>query len=78
MRARFDADTTPAEIQRRLDEAISVPLRYPPDVSLEELDRDEVVLDIAATPVNPADGAELASELLDALRTRGNGHGAAA
>jgi small-conductance mechanosensitive channel len=78
MRARFDAKTTPAEIQKRLDEELSVPLRYPPDVSLEELDRDEVVLDIAATPVNPADGADLASELLDALRTGGNGNGATA
>jgi small-conductance mechanosensitive channel len=78
MRARFDADTTPAEVQKRLDEEISVPLRYPPDVSLEELDRDEVVLDIAATPINPDDGAELASELLGALRTGSNGHGTSA
>jgi small-conductance mechanosensitive channel len=78
MRARFDADTTPAQVQKRLDEEISVPLRYPPDVSLEELDRDEVVLDIAATPINPDDGAELASELLGALRTGSNGHGTSA
>jgi len=74
MRARFGAETSPADVQERLDEAISVPLRYPPDVSLEELDRDEVVLEIAATPVNPDDGADLASELLDALRADSNGH----
>jgi small-conductance mechanosensitive channel len=78
MRARFGAETTPADVQARIDEGISVPLRYPPDVSLEELDRDEVVLDIAATPVDPDDGAELASELLDALRAGSNGHRAPA
>jgi small-conductance mechanosensitive channel len=78
MRARFDASTSPAEVQGQLDGAISVPLRYPPDVTLQELDRDEVVLNIAATPVAPSDGAALASELLDALRTESDGDRTAA
>ena len=52
LRARFDASTSPSDLQERLDDAITVPIRYPPDVALEELDRDEVVLKIAATPVN--------------------------
>lgn len=56
MRARFDAMTSPEDVQRRLDESIDVPLRYPPDISLEELDRNEVVLKIAATPLNPPTG----------------------
>ncbi len=45
-----------------------MPLRYPPDITLEELDRDEVVVQIAATPQNPADGARLAAEILSAVR----------
>jgi small conductance mechanosensitive channel len=70
MRARFAADTSPAEIEERLSEAVSVPLRYPPDIGLEELDRDEVVVRITATPLDPADGSELASQVLDAVRER--------
>jgi small-conductance mechanosensitive channel len=68
MRARFGADVTPAELQRRLTESVSVPTRYPPDIRLEELDRDEVVVRISATPLRPADGAQLAAEVLGAVR----------
>jgi small-conductance mechanosensitive channel len=68
MRARFGAEVTPAELQRRLSEEVSVPTRYPPDITLEELDRDEVVVRIAATPLRPVDGAQLASEVLAAVR----------
>ncbi len=71
LRARFGAEVTPGEVQSQLEERIDVPLRYPPHVSLEELDRDEVVVRILATPNDPADGAELASEILDAVRTDG-------
>jgi small conductance mechanosensitive channel len=71
MRARFAADTTPAEIQRRLADVVTVPLRYPPDIALEELDRDEVVVGITATPLDPDDGSELAGQVLDAVRERG-------
>ena len=66
MRARFDAAVSPEDVQHRLAESITVPTRYPPDISLEELDGDELVLKIAATPVNPADGAQLAAEVLEA------------
>jgi small conductance mechanosensitive channel len=71
LRARFGAETTPAEVEQRLNEGIEVPLRYPPDITLEELDRDEVVVGIAATPQNPGDGAELAGEILAAVREDG-------
>jgi small conductance mechanosensitive channel len=70
MRARFSGATTPADIQRRLSETVSVPLRYPPDITLEELDRDEVVVRITATPLDPDDGAELAAQVLEAIRER--------
>lgn len=68
LRARFGAETTPADVQEWIDEEVSVPLRYPPDITLEELDRDEVVVNIAATPQSPSDGAQLAGEILAAVR----------
>jgi small-conductance mechanosensitive channel len=78
LRARFPADVTPSEVQGRLADRISVPLRYPPHVALEELDRDEVVVRILATPQRPTDGAQLAGEVLTAVRSNGasaaNGH----
>ena len=54
-----------------LEGAISVPTRYAPHIELEELDRDEVVVRIIATPANPADGAKLAGEILAAVRQSG-------
>lgn len=68
LRARFAADTTPADVQERLAKAISVPTRYPPDVAIEELAGDQVVVRIAATPERSADGAQLAAEVLRAVR----------
>jgi small conductance mechanosensitive channel len=68
LRARFSADTTPSEVQEMLEGAISVPTRYAPHIELEELDRDEVVVRIVATPTHPADGAKLAAEILAAVR----------
>jgi small-conductance mechanosensitive channel len=73
MRARLNADVTPSEVQRRLDDEISVATRYPPDVTLEELDRDDVVVRIAATPAQPSDGARLASDVLRAVRPVSDG-----
>jgi small-conductance mechanosensitive channel len=67
--ARFDADTTPSRVQELLSDELSVPTRYPPHIRVEEIDRDEVVARIVATPANPADGARLAAEVLRTLRT---------
>jgi small conductance mechanosensitive channel len=76
LRARFDARVTPAEVQTMLEHAVTVPTKYSPDITLEELDRDEVVVRIEATPQSPADGAQLAAEVLSAVRLEpedGNG-----
>jgi small conductance mechanosensitive channel len=70
LRARFDASVSPAEVQERVATKLSVPTRYPPDITLEELDRDEVVVKIVTTPLRPADGARLAEEVLEAVRER--------
>jgi hypothetical protein len=72
LRARFSADTTPGDVQRLLDGALKVPIQYPPHITLEELDRDEIVVRIVATPTRPTDGAKLAAEVLSAVRQDGD------
>jgi small-conductance mechanosensitive channel len=73
-RARFNADTSPREVQEMLENAISVQLRYPPHIAVEELDRDEVVVRIVATPMHPRDGATLAEQVLTGLRSTNGAH----
>ena len=68
VRARFDSRVSPDRVQTRLREAITVPLLREPSIWLEEIDRDEVVVRIQATPVDPADGAKLAGEVLSVTR----------
>jgi small-conductance mechanosensitive channel len=70
LRVRFDDDVSPRQVEERLLRAITVPTRYRPSVSLEELDRDGVVLRVNATPLRPEDGSQLAEEVLAALRER--------
>jgi len=68
VRVRFPAQASPREIEQRLLQAITVPTRYKPSVSLEELDGDAVVFRVNATPLRPEDGSQLAEEVLEALR----------
>lgn len=68
LKATFDAKISPSDVQEMLERSITVPVRYPPDVSLVELDGAEVVVKIAATPQSPQDGAQLAGEVLAAVR----------
>ena len=68
LRAKFSADVTPQRLQRMIEKAVTIPLRNPPQVALEELDGDEVTVMIIAAPLNPADGPKLASDVLDAVR----------
>jgi hypothetical protein len=67
-RARFSAGTTPRSVQEMIEEAITVPLRYSPHIAVEELDRNDVVVRIVTTPVDPQDGAKLAEEVLAGVR----------
>lgn len=67
-RARFSHEASPRRVEERLLTAIQVPTRYPPNVALEEVDEDGVVLRISATPLRPDDGSQLAEEALDAVR----------
>ncbi len=68
LRARFDSHVSPSEVQAMLKKAITVPTVRPPSIWLEEVDRDEVVLRITATPINPADGARLAEQVVSVTR----------
>lgn len=71
MKARFSADTTPTAVQRQLSETLTTATRYPPHIALEELDGDDVVVRITATPERADEGAKLASEVLSAVRRGG-------
>ena len=64
LRARLRAGMTPGDLQEILESALQTPLRGPPRITLEELDGDEVVVRISATPLVGAQGRHLASELL--------------
>lgn len=64
LRARLPASTRPGDVQARLQEAVTVPTRRPPDIILEEYVGDEVVMRILATPAAAASGAALADEIL--------------
>ena len=68
VRVRFPMQTSPKQVEDRLLQAITVPTRYKPSVSLEELDADGVVFRVNATPLRPEDGSKLADEVLEALR----------
>lgn len=67
LRARLHPGMTPVEVQEAIQAAITTPLREPPRVLLEELDGDEVVVRIVATPERDADGPHLATEVLSAV-----------
>jgi small-conductance mechanosensitive channel len=70
LRARLSVGVTPLEIQQLLEEALTTPVRDHPQIHLEEVDGDEVVLRITAVPEHPADGPKLASEVLEAIASR--------
>lgn len=65
--ARLRPETKPSDVQAMLERAITTPTRSDPHVGLEEVDADEVVVRIAATPEHNEDGARLADEVLAAL-----------
>ena len=56
LRARLRPGTTPVEVEELLKDAIKTPIRGSPRITLEEVDGDEVVVRISATPRDPGDG----------------------
>jgi small-conductance mechanosensitive channel len=67
LRARLRPDVLPSEVQSLLDQNINIAMRSEPRISLEEVDSDEVVLRIAATPDLESDGPRLADQILSAI-----------
>ena len=59
--------TKPTDVQALLRDAIGVPLRAAPHIALEEVDREQVVVRIEATPEHARDGAQLADQILEAV-----------
>jgi hypothetical protein len=67
VRVRLGTGIRPSQVQSILDDRISTPTRRAATVLLEEVDGDDVVVRIQATPDRAADGARLADEVIDAL-----------
>jgi small-conductance mechanosensitive channel len=67
LRARLPADIAPSQVQQLLEDRVETPMRDRPRILLEELDGDEVVVRIQATPERASDGPKLATEVLAAI-----------
>ncbi len=70
VRVSFPRHVSPRDVEQQLLRTITVPTRYRPSVSLEEIEPDRVVMKIAATPLRSEDGSQLAEEVLEALHRR--------
>jgi small conductance mechanosensitive channel len=69
LRARLRPDVKPSDVQRLIASAVRTPVRSEPRIDLEEVDSDEVVVRITATPDSESDGPRLADEILAAIST---------
>jgi small conductance mechanosensitive channel len=69
VRARLHAGIKPSDVQAILSDSISVPTRTEPDIVLEEIIGDEVIVRIRVTPELSKDGAKLADQILQAMTT---------
>ncbi len=61
LRARLRAGMTPGDLQEMLEKSLQTPLRDAPRITLEELDGEEVVVRISATPRVASEGRQLAA-----------------
>jgi small conductance mechanosensitive channel len=69
VRVRLGTGISISQVQAILDDRIRTPTRRSPAVLLEEVDGNDVVVRVQATPDRPDDGAQLADEVIDALAT---------
>jgi len=70
LRARLRPGMTPSDLQEILEKSLKTPLRDAPRITLEELDGEEVLVRISATPRVAAEGRHLASELLSVVSSQ--------
>ena len=69
VKVRIAAGIRPSHVQAILDERVGTPTRSQPRVLLEEIDGENVVLRVQATPEHANHGARLADEIITALAT---------
>jgi small conductance mechanosensitive channel len=67
VRVRLSSGVRPSQVQEILNDQIATPTRSPATVLLEELDGDDVVIRVQATPEHADDGARLADEIISTL-----------
>ncbi len=67
VRVRLTAGIRPSQVQDILDGEITTPTRSPAKVLLEELDGDDLIVRVQATPERANDGAKLADEIIAGL-----------
>jgi small conductance mechanosensitive channel len=77
VKVRLTSGVRPSQVQAILDQEISTATRNPASVLLEEVDGDDVVVRIQATPEMSGDGAKLADEIMAALASVTGEHEAA-
>jgi small-conductance mechanosensitive channel len=69
VRIRLRSGVRPSQVQAILDQQIQTPTRNRATVLLEEMDSEDVVVRVQATPDRADDGAKLADEVIAALST---------
>ena len=67
VKVRLSSGIRPSHVQAILDESIDTPTRRSATVLLEEIDGDDVVVRVQATPERAVDGARLADEIIATL-----------
>lgn len=73
LRVRLRAGVKPSDLQELLAESVDVATRSEPRIVVEEVDGDEVVVRVVATPQSDGDGAKLADEIITSLAKVTNG-----
>ena len=69
VKVRLRAGIRPSQVQEILDDGVSTTTRAAPRVLLEEIQGDDVVVRVQATPERATDGARLADEIIAVLAT---------
>jgi small conductance mechanosensitive channel len=78
VKVRLSSGIRPSQVQAILDQEVSTLTRNGTSVLLEEVDGDDVVVRVQATPESPDDGAKLADEIMVALSSVTGEHETAA
>jgi small-conductance mechanosensitive channel len=69
VKVRLSAGVRPSQVQAILDDKITTVTRSAATVVLQEIDGEDVVVRVQATPEHADDGAKLADEIIEALAT---------